>query len=88
MEAIEVARKLTPELVVLDLCMPGISGLETARRLQSTRPPPLVMLYSLSAEQVSAEEAFRNGIAEIVSKADGVRTLINKARGILHQSAA
>ena len=87
-EAIEMVKKLKPQLVVLDLCMPGINGLETARELRSLTYPPPVILYSMNAEEILAKEACEHGVTAVVSKAEGIKTLITKARSILGAGAA
>jgi DNA-binding NarL/FixJ family response regulator len=87
-EAIEMVRKLKPELVVLDLCMPGINGLETAKQLQGNTHPPPIILYSMNAGDIGVREAYKCGVTAIVSKAEGIKTLITKAREILNQPAA
>lgn len=87
-EAIEMARSLKPQLVVLDLCMPGINGLETARQLHASNHPPPIILYSMNAEEIAAKQAFECGVTAVVSKAEGIKTLITKARSILDRSAA
>ena len=87
-EAIQRVQELKPDLIVLDLCMPGINGLETARKLQGVTHPPPIILYSMNAEEIAAAEAYDCGVAAVVSKAEGIRTLITKARGILDQPAA
>lgn len=87
-EAIRKVRELSPRLVVLDLCMPGINGLETARRLQILTEPPPIILYSMNASEIGDKLALDCGVTAVVSKAEGVRTLISKARTILEQSAA
>jgi len=88
LEAIRKMSELKPDLIVLDLCMPGINGLETARQMQTVTHPPPIILYSMNAEEIAATEAFECGVTAIVSKAEGIWTLITKARSILNQSAA
>lgn len=82
-EAIESAKTLNPDLIVLDLCMPGMNGLETARMLKSLNLHSRTILYSLNAEDTVAKEAFAAGVAAVVSKAEGIKTLISKARTVL-----
>lgn len=50
-EALEVFRKSEPDLVVLDLMLPKINGLEVCRRMQSERRVPLIMLTAKGEEE-------------------------------------
>src|SRR5215207_10684812 len=57
-EALRAVERLAPQLVLLDVRMPGLDGIEVARRLQSTHPETLVVLISIedSIDLPSAEQ--------------------------------
>ena len=55
-EALELAAALSPDLVLLDVRMPDMDGLETARRLHSTNPDAVVVLISMGDVPELAEE--------------------------------
>ena len=50
-EALEVYRRTRPDLVVLDLMLPKVSGLEVCRRIQAERRVPLIMLTARGEEE-------------------------------------
>ena len=50
-QALEVAGRSGPDLVVLDLMLPGLDGFEVCRRLQAERPVPVLMLTARDEEQ-------------------------------------
>jgi DNA-binding NarL/FixJ family response regulator len=87
LDAIQMVQELKPDLVVLDLCMPGLNGLETAHKLKRMELPSRIILYSMNAENIFEKDALEAGIAAVVSKAEGVRTLITKARALLDSAA-
>ncbi len=67
LEAIEAARRLVPDLIVMDLCMPGMTGLEAARQICDEFPTMLIML--MTTPDADLEEAARAaGIRGTVSK--------------------
>ncbi|HZK50001.1 MAG TPA: response regulator, partial [Actinomycetota bacterium] len=47
---IELVEQATPDLVILDVMLPGIDGLEVCRRIQRERPVPVLMLTALDTE--------------------------------------
>jgi DNA-binding NarL/FixJ family response regulator len=69
-EALALAADLRPDLVLLDVRMPGMDGLETARRLAGADPRPAVVLISID-EVPDAEAALASsGAAAYVRKQD------------------
>ena len=87
-EAINLAASLNPDLVVLDLCMPGMNGLETAKELKKQISDTKILLYSMNAEELLSKEAAKAGVAALVSKAEGMKSFISKARTALTNPAA
>lgn len=79
-EAAALVRTLKPDLVVLDLCMPGMNGLETAREIKRAVPSARIILYSMNAEESLEKQALAAGVAAIVSKAEGMKSFVTKAR--------
>jgi DNA-binding NarL/FixJ family response regulator len=69
-DAIAAVRRLAPDVVIVDLFMPGMSGLDAAREMRRDRPALLIMLMTSldSSIEVAAREA---GIQATVSKLAG-----------------
>ena len=87
-EAVEEACRVHPDLIVLDLAMPVMNGLEAARVLRQSMPDVPLIIYSASPEQVSQQVAESIGISGLISKSDRVSVLINAVRGTLRRKAA
>jgi response regulator NasT len=54
LEAVELARELRPDVVLLDVKMPGLDGIEAARRIYAERPLPIVMLTAFGDRRLVA----------------------------------
>ena len=87
-EAIEEAGLLRPDLIVLDLSMPVMNGLDAARVLKRMMPSVPIIMYSAFEDKVSEQLARFRGISALVSKSEHVSVLIDKARGLLYPRAA
>jgi DNA-binding NarL/FixJ family response regulator len=87
-EGIEKALELRPDLIVLDLSMPVMNGLDAARVLKRLMPTVPLILYSAFGDKLSENQVRLIGIAEVVSKSEHASVLIHKARGLLNSPAA
>ena len=87
-EAIQEAERLHPDLIVLDLCMPVMNGLDAARVLKHVMPSVPLIMYSAFEDRFSEQIARFRGISALVSKSEHVSVLIDKARGLLYPKAA
>ena len=75
-EALAMFRDIRPELVLLDLNLTGIGGLELLRRLLSEDEKVRVVVFSMHAEPIYAARALRLGARGYVSKSAGADELI------------
>jgi len=87
-EAVEKAQLLQPTLIVTDLSMPLMNGLEETRILKKLMPAVPVIIYSAHIDPFVDKEAFAAGASAVVSKSEAVAVLIGKARGLLDEIAA
>ena len=84
--------RLQPDVVVMDLSMPGIGGLEAIRRLHKQDPKAVVLVYSIHDEAIYVERALEAGAMGYVSKnsaaevlAEAVKTVADGKRYIEEQ---
>jgi DNA-binding NarL/FixJ family response regulator len=87
-EAIEKAQLLRPNLIVTDLSMPVMNGLEETRVLKKLMPAVPVIIFTAHSDPFVEKEAREAGVSTVVSKSEAVAVLITKARGLLDQIAA
>ena len=87
-EAIEKAQLLHPDLIVTDLSMPVMNGLDETRALKKLMPRVPVILYTAHIDPFVEKEARAAGVSAIVSKSQAVAVLMAKARSLLEQIAA
>lgn len=71
-EALALSEGLSPDLVFLDLNMPGKGGLEVLRSLKALDPAPHVMILTVDEEGPTVVEAVRSGASGYLSKSAGV----------------
>jgi DNA-binding NarL/FixJ family response regulator len=87
-EAIEKAQELHPDLIVLDLSMPVMNGIDAARVLRKLMPTLPLIIFSEYSDALSEAEARSAGVSALVSKSEHVSVLVAKARALLYPVAA
>ena len=75
-EAVRVAREARPDVVVLDIRMPNIGGLDASRELQKCAPRPKIIVLTRHDEAQYVAEALRAGIDGYVLKSQAVSDLV------------
>jgi DNA-binding NarL/FixJ family response regulator len=81
-EALDLVKKLNPDVVVLDLMMPGLNGLEVARQLSKQTPRAKIIILSMYDDEGFVLEALSNGAAAYVLKDKGSSELIRAVREV------
>jgi DNA-binding NarL/FixJ family response regulator len=66
--AVEMFKQLHPNIVILDFQMPGINGIETARRMSAIAPEVPILLFTQHASSDLERHAREVGIRSVVSK--------------------
>jgi len=75
-EALEVARAFEPEVVILDISMPGMSGLETMDILRAEKPAPEVILLTADTTLNTAVAGMKGGARDYLTKPTDIDTLV------------
>ncbi len=84
--ALESARAARPDLVVLDLMLPGIGGLEVAQRLRATGPVPIIMLTA-RGEETDKIVGLGLGADDYVTKPFSPKELVARVGAVLRRTA-
>ena len=82
-EAIELAQRIKPDVITLDLSMPRMNGLQAASELRKVFPNMAIILFTLYGETLSKTEVSKNGISLVLSKTEPLSTLIEKAHELM-----
>ena len=86
-EAIELALALEPDVVVMDLVMPGMSGLDATRRLIDERPDLGILVLTMSDDDASVFAALRAGARGYVLKGSGGGEFLSAVRAVARGEA-
>lgn len=79
-EAIEKAQDLHPDVIVMDLSMPVMNGIDAARALKRLMPTVPLIMFSEYADAFSENEARSAGVSALVSKSAHVSVLLQQVR--------
>ncbi len=82
-EALAFIRQTSVQLLVLDLNLPGLGGLELLRRLLRTKPELPVLIFSMLAEPIYVARALQAGARGYVSKNAAPEELLRAIRAVL-----
>jgi DNA-binding NarL/FixJ family response regulator len=81
-EALEVVRRFNPDVLVLDLMMPGLNGLEVARQVHKHWPKVGIVVLSMHDDEGFVLEALANGVSAYVLKDSNSSDLVLAVREV------
>jgi DNA-binding NarL/FixJ family response regulator len=87
-EAISLARTLLPDLILLDLTMPGLDGLDALPRLRAAAPECEVVVLTASGSEDKLIAAIRGGAAGYLLKSEPPERIVAFLRGVAQGEAA
>jgi|SRR5215469_11652026 len=82
-ETVEKAQELHPDLILLDLSMPVMNGLDATRLLKLVMPDVPVIMFSAYSSSSTEKEARSAGVSTLVSKFEHISVLLSIARSAL-----
>lgn len=81
-ETIRLVETLEPDLLVLDLVMPRIGGVEIIRRIRQRRRPTRIVVFSMHTSEAYVLEAMRSGANGYVLKDAGIKVIVKAMRRV------
>jgi len=82
-EALKLAEEKKPDLAILDLSMPGLNGMETARQMRKLVPGAKILIFTMHETEELVREVFRSGANGYVLKSDAGAHLVNAITTVL-----
>jgi DNA-binding NarL/FixJ family response regulator len=86
-QAVEMARKLMPDVILMDISMPGTDGLEATRRIKAEMPYVRIVILTVSDGERSLFEAVKNGAQGYLLKKIEPQALYATLRGVVQGEA-
>jgi DNA-binding NarL/FixJ family response regulator len=87
LEAVEAVKELSPEVVFMDVRMPGMDGLEATRVIRDIAPDTKVILFTIEESRAAIADAIRAGVSGYLLKDVSASELIQAARLALEGKA-
>jgi DNA-binding NarL/FixJ family response regulator len=86
-EAVERARDLTPDVVFMDVRMPGMDGIEATRRIRQAAPTTKVILITIDESRGAISEAIQAGVSGYLLKDASPDALVDAAKNAVEGNA-
>jgi DNA-binding NarL/FixJ family response regulator len=88
LEAVRLAERLKPDVVVMDLEMPRMDGFDATQRIKERNLAQRVIILTIHGQDDARERAARVGADDFVEKEEGFQTLVDAIRQVWSQTTA
>lgn len=82
-EAVELARKLSPQIVIVDIGLPGLDGMQVIKRLQLLDPPPKIMALTGQPAHLYVRRCLDAGIGAFVNKDEDIESVVFALKALI-----
>jgi DNA-binding NarL/FixJ family response regulator len=86
-DAIRMADELKPEVIIMDVSMPGLNGIEATRAIRKTQPAVKIVLLTLHESADVVRNAFRAGARGYLLKTDAEQELVRALTAVIGDGA-
>lgn len=83
LDALEMARRLKPDVVVIDVMLPSLNGLEVARQIKKSNEATHIAVLSMFADESYVLRGMKNGAAAYVLKSSAFEDLVHAIREVI-----
>jgi DNA-binding NarL/FixJ family response regulator len=83
LEAVEKAAEVRPEIVLMDISMPGLNGIDAARRILRDLPDTRIIMLSMHADRRFVQESLRAGVRGYILKESAAAEVVEAVRQVL-----
>ena len=81
-EAVDLARTLRPDIILMDIAMPVLNGLEATRQILTANPSAKVIILSAHSDDLYVERMIETGVAGFLEKQTSAEILANAIRDV------
>jgi len=82
-EALDKTREINPDLILLDLAMPRMNGMEVASILKASSPAIKIVIFTMYPETISKALASALGVDLVLSKPNGMSQVVSHVKTLL-----